>query len=127
MYYSEEKFIETLKNIKIKKIKIPKIDLSSIKIKTPSRTFVVVIAILLELVLLFITLWIFDDRTSFTNDYIEKRNYGDLLKWGWIHKGVAITLILGAIVLFFAILGEFMSYSEENRSFYNLYKKKDEY
>jgi len=127
MDYSIEKFKETLKNINFPKIKIPKIDLSSIKKKKPSRTFVVVIAVLLELVLLFVILWIFDDRTTFANDYTKKRSYGNLLKWGWIHKGVAITLILSAIALFFAILGEYVSYSEKDRPFYKLYKKKDEY
>jgi len=105
------------------KLKLRKVDVSSLTVKKPSRALVVVVAILLELILLFIILWIFDDRTTFANDYLEKRSYGSLSKWGWIHKGVAITLVLGAFAWFFAIVNEFAAYHDKNRTFYKLYHK----
>ena len=122
-YFDDVKGIFSLVNKpKRPKVKLPKINWSAIKFK-PSRALVVVTAILLELILIFIILWIFDERTVFANDYAEKRSYGTLSRWGWIHKGIAITLILGAIAWFFAIVNESAAYNDENRTFYKLYHR----
>jgi len=125
IYVEEIKGI--FKNVNIKRpkfnLRLPKVDWSTITIKKPSRGLVVAIAILLEIVLIFIILWVFDDRTIFDNDYMREKYGRMLLKWGWFHNGVAITFILGAIAGFFVIFAEFISYHKKNRPFYKLYHK----
>lgn len=111
--------IEYFKGL-VKAIKFPKIKLRYME--KPPRWVVVSIAILLEIILMFIILWLFDERTVFDNDYIEKRSWGSDLKWGWVHMGVTITLVLAAIAWAIVILDEFMSWKEEDRVFYNLYR-----
>jgi len=129
IYVEEIKRI--FKNVNIKRpkfnLRLPKVDWSTITIKKPSRGLVVAIAILLEIVLIFIILWVFDDRTIFDNDYVREK-YGRMsLKWGWFHNGVAITFILMLVAWFFLIFNEFIAYKKEERTFYRLYKKKNEY
>ena len=122
-YFDDIKGIFKLVKLPKRRLKLREVKISPIKIGKPSRALVVVTAILLELILIFIILWIFDERTVFANDYAEKRSYGTLSKWGWIHKGVAITLVLGAIAWFGAIFNEFGAWKDKNRTFYKLYHR----
>lgn len=129
IYVEEIKGI--FKNVNIKRpkfnLRLPKVDWSTITIKKPSRGLVVAIGILLELLLIFMAFWIFDDRTSFANDYLEKRTYSSLSRWGWVHKSVATIIILVMLAWLIAIFNEFASYNKKGRTFYKLYKKKDKY
>lgn len=110
-------FRNILNESKFKKFRLPKIT-----IPKPSRWFIVMIAILLEIILLFFILWLFDDRTVFNNDYISRKYSYDSLKWGWFHSGITILSIICEIILTFAIAGEFLAYNEKGRTFYELYK-----
>lgn len=120
MEYNVEYFKGIVKEIKFPKVNLPKISLRNIE--KPPRWLVIVIAILLEITLMFVILWLFDDRTIFDNDYKATKYSGDYMKWGWVHMGIAITLVLTAIGLFFAIIGEFAAWEEKNRTFYNFYR-----
>jgi len=113
-------FVNYIKSIKFPKfrIKIPEID-------KPPRWLIIMIAIIIEIVLLFFVLWLFDDRTVFNSDYMAKRySYSSTndLHWGWFHKGVAITSIMGGIALFISILTEFAAYDKKGRAFYKFYR-----
>ena len=114
-----------LKAIKFPKVNLPKIDFSDME--KPPRWVVVALAILIELILIFFILWLFDKRTIFENDYKATKYSGDYIKWGWVHMGTAMTFILAAISLFIAILSEYMAFSDKGRAFYNFYKKDNDY
>ena len=117
--YLDER-INKLKSFKFPKIKLPKINFNDME--KPPRWVVVTIAVLIEIILMFFILWLFDERTVFDNDYKATRYSGEYMKWGWVHMGVTITLVLGAIGWFFAIIGEFAAWKEDGRTFYKFYR-----
>lgn len=119
-----ERNVEYFKGI-VKEIKFPKVNLPKINLRNmqkPPRWIVVSIAILIEIILLYFILWLFDERTVFNNDYFETRYSNKTLVWGWFHIGTVVTFILGAIALFIAIIIEFIAWEEKGRTFYNLYR-----
>lgn len=95
---SIEFYKEHLNKLKSIKIKFPKINFSDME--KPPRWLVIVIAILIQIVLLFIILWLFDERTIFDNDYIIKKYSYDYLKWGWIHTGTDNTYFSSNCMVF---------------------------
>jgi len=129
MDYSVEKLKEDLGKIKFpkfkRKLRLREVKVPAVKIKPPSRAVIVTVAIIIELFLVFLAFWIFDDRTSFANDYIEKRSYSSLSRWGWVHKGVATMIILMLVAWLITIISEFAAYDEDGRPFYRIYKNRD--
>jgi len=121
MERSVDYYKDMLKAIKFPKVNLPKINIRDIE--KPPRWVVIAIAVLIEIVLLFFILWLFDERTVFDNDYYDTRYSGKYLKWGWVHMGIAITSILIAVGWAITILTELAAWEKNGRAFYNLYRK----
>lgn len=120
--YLDER-IKKWKSFKFPKINLPKLNLREIYIGKPPKWLFYTIIILIEFILLFFILWLFDERTVFDNDYYVKGYRGQELKWGWFHLGMVITTILVDAGLFLTFLiGELMAWKDEERVFYNFYR-----
>ena len=121
MEFNLENVMGYFKSIKLPKIRLPKLNLREIEIGKPPRWLVIMIAIIIQIVLIFFILWLFDDRTVFDGDYMVKTYRGQELQWGWFRRGVTIITIIGAVALFISIFTEFAAYDKNGRAFYNLY------
>lgn len=107
----------------LKAIRFPVIKIKKFKhMEKPPRWVIVALAFIIELVLIFFILWLFDERTVFDNDYTATKYSGEYIKWGWVHIGTTMTFIIAAIILFGMILDEFMSFDAHKRIFYSLYR-----
>lgn len=114
-------YIDLLKSIKFPNVNLPRINLRSMR-KPPKWLFYTII-ILIQFILLFFILWLFDERTVFDNDYYVQSYRGQVLKWGWFHLGMVITTIIIDAGLFLTFLiGELMAWKDEERVFYNFYR-----
>ena len=121
MEYNIEYFKELLKKVKKPKFNLPNINLKNIR--RPPKWVVYITIILIQFIILFFILWLFDERTVFDNDYYVEGYRGKDLKFGWFHLGMIITSIITEAILFFSfIFGELMEWKDENRIFYKLYR-----
>jgi len=94
----------------------------------PTRNQFMVMAILFQIVLVFILFWLFDTREIFKGD-VAYKPYSSLdivrVHWSWFRKAFTFVFTCGTVAWLIAIFNEYAAYHKSNRSFRKWYRKND--